>query len=316
MRDLGLVRVDEPFTRLFTQGMLLNHIYFRRNERGGFDYVPPEEVEPTHDADGRIKGGTWKADGGPVEYGGIGKMSKSERNGVDPQEVIDRYGADTARHFVMFAGPPDDSAVWSDAGVEGSFRFLKRLWTFGHGVAERVAAARGASLAGAAGAAQSARREVHLALKQANYDYERIQYNTVVSAGYKMLNALEALPPDAPGAAAVLREGLSILLRVLYPVVPHATWSLWNDLGYTGEHGDLLDAPWPQVEPAALAQDEIELVLQINGKLRGKLRVPAGADHAAIEAAARASAEVARHAAGSPLKKVVIVPGRLVNVVV
>jgi leucyl-tRNA synthetase len=316
MRDLGLVKIDEPFTRLFTQGMLLNHIYFRRNERGGFDYVPPEEVDPTHDADGRINGGTWQADGGPVEYGGVGKMSKSERNGVDPQEVIDRFGADTARHFVMFAGPPDDSAVWSDAGVEGSFRFLKRLWTFGHAQAERVAAARGASLAGVSGAAQAARREVHLALKQANYDYERIQYNTVVSAGYKMLNALEALPPEAPGAAAVLREGLSIVLRVLYPVVPHATWSLWNDLGYAAELGDLLDAPWPEPDAAALAQDEIELVLQINGKLRGRIVVPASADRAAIEAAARASAEVAKHAAGAPLKKIVVVPGRLVNVVI
>ena len=168
----------------------------------------------------------------------------------------------------------------------------------------------------AAAAVKAARREIHLTLKQANYDYERIQYNTVVSAGMKMRNALEAVPADAAGAGELAREGLSILLRVLYPVVPHVTWSLWNDLGYTGEHGDLLDAPWPQVDPAALAQDEIELVLQINGKLRGKLRVPADADHAAIEAAARASAEVARHAAGSLLKKVVIVPGRLVNVVV
>jgi leucyl-tRNA synthetase len=168
----------------------------------------------------------------------------------------------------------------------------------------------------AAPAAKAARREIHLTLKQANYDYERIQYNTVVSAGYKMLNALDAVPADAAGAAAVQHEGLAILLRVLYPVVPHTTWTLWNDLGYRERYGDLLDAPWPQVDPAALAQDEIELVLQVNGKLRGKLVVPAAADRAAIETAARASAEVARHAAGAPVKKVVVVPGRLVNVVV
>jgi leucyl-tRNA synthetase len=147
-------------------------------------------------------------------------------------------------------------------------------------------------------------------------DYERIQYNTVVSAGYKMLNALEAVPTDAIGAAALYREGLAILLRVLYPVVPHTTWTLWNDLGYRERHGDLLDAPWPQVDAAALAQDEIELVLQVNGKLRGKLVVPASADRAAIEVAARASTEVAKHAAGAVVKKVVVVPGRLVNVVV
>jgi len=155
-----------------------------------------------------------------------------------------------------------------------------------------------------------------MTLKQANYDYERIQYNTVVSAGMKMLNALEAVPSAKRGGDALKREGLSILLRTLYPVVPHTAWVLWQDLELANEYGDLLDAPWPEVDAAALAQDEIELVLQVNGKLRGKLNVPAAADKAAIEAAARASAEVAKHANGAPVKKVIIVPGRLVNVVV
>jgi leucyl-tRNA synthetase len=314
MRDLGLVQIDEPFTRLFTQGMLLNHIYFRRNDHGGFDYIAPDEVAPNHDADGRIVGGVCKADGQAVEYGGIGKMSKSENNGVDPQKVIDRYGADTARHFVMRASPPDDSAVWSDAALEGSHRFLKRLWTFAQVRAQAIAAANDAAPEETSTAVRTARREIHLALKQANHDYDRIQYNTVVSAGDKMLNTLEAMP--AAGAGKALRQGLSILLRVLYPVVPHTTWTLWNDLGYARQYGDLLDAPWPEVDLAALAQDEIELVLQINGKLRGKLVVPAAAGRDAIEAAARASAEVAKHASGTPVKKVVVVPGRLVNVVV
>jgi leucyl-tRNA synthetase len=216
----------------------------------------------------------------------------------------------------MFAAPPEATLEWSDAGVEGSFRFLKRLWAFGQAQVDAAAAARGAPAAGASAAAKAARREIHLALRQANYDFERIQYNTVVSAGYKMLNALEAMPGDAPDAPAVLREGLAILLRVLHPVVPHTTWSLWNDLGYAAELGDLLDAPWPEPDPAALEQDEIALVLQVNGKLRGKLVVPASADRGAIEAAARASAEVAKHAAGAAVKKIVVVPGRLVNVVV
>ena len=163
---------------------------------------------------------------------------------------------------------------------------------------------------------KAARREIHVTLKQANYDYERIQYNTVVSAGMKMLNALEAVPADAAGAGALAREGLSILLRVLYPVVPHTAWSLWSDLGFAAESGDLLDSPWPQTDPEALVQDEIELMLQVNGKLRGRLTVPAGANAALIEAAARASADVAKHAAGAPVKKVIVVPGRLVNVVV
>jgi leucyl-tRNA synthetase len=316
MRDMGLVKFDEPFTRLLTQGMVLNHVWSRRNDRGGIDYFPPAEVTPVIGEGGRIAGGKL-ADGTAVEYGGVAKMSKSERNGVDPEELIAKYGADTARHFVMFASPPEATLEWSDAGVEGSYRFLKRLWSFAQGAKDTVAAASGAfDPREADGAAKATRRELHLALRQANYDYDRIQYNTVVSAGYKMLNTLESLPRTARGAAALTREGLSILLRVLYPIVPHTAWGLWQELGYAGEHGGLLDAPWPEVDEAALAQESIELVLQVNGKLRGKLVVPAAADPAAIEAAARSAAEVAKHAAGAPVKKVVIVPGKLVNVVV
>jgi leucyl-tRNA synthetase len=316
MRDMGLVAFDEPFTRLLTQGMVLNHTFFRRNDRGGIDYFPPSEVMPIADAGGRIGGGRLP-DGTTVEYGGVTKMSKSERNGVDPEDLIARYGADTARLFVMFASPPEATLEWSDAGVEGSFRFLKRLWAFAQAAAEPI---RGAGTVAAAGVlaapVKAARRELHLTLKQAIYDYERIQYNTVVSAGYKMLNALESVPTDAAGAPAVLREGMSILLRVLYPVVPHVTWNLWRDLSFADEAGDLLDARWPEVDAAALEQDEVELVLQINGKMRGKLVVAAGADQAAIEAAASASPEVQKHAAGAAVRKIVVVPGRLVNVVV
>jgi leucyl-tRNA synthetase len=310
------VKFDEPFTRLFTQGMLLNHIYYRRNAKGGKEYFSPDSVVPTTDAKGQIDGGRL-ADGSSVEYGGVGKMGKTEQNGVEPQDLVDKYGADTARLYVMFAGSPDDSAIWSDAGVDGAHRFLKRLWTFAQTQGDTVRGAAGNAYAQDADAAvKAARRDLHVTLKQANYDYERIQYNTVVSAGMKMLNTLEAVPADADGAAGLLREGLSILLRTLYPVIPHSTWSIWQDLKLAGEFGDLLDAPWPEVDAAALAQDEVELMLQVNGKLRGKICVPATADKAAIEAAARASAEVARYAGGAPVKKIVIVPGRLVNVVV
>ncbi len=316
MRDMGLVKIDEPFTRLFTQGMLLNHIYFRRNSNGSKEYHSPDDVTPTTDAQGRITGGRL-ADGSLVEYGGVGKMGKTEQNGVDPQDLIDRFGADTARLYVMFAGSPDDSAIWSDAGVEGAHRFLKRLWTFVQVHLDAVKNAAGHfEFRDADDAVKSARRELHVTLKQANYDYERIQYNTVVSAGMKMLNTLEAVPADKRGGAAFQREGLSILLRTLYPVIPHSTWVLWQDAELAGEYGELLDASWPEVDAAALAQDQIELVLQVNGKLRGKLSVPATADKSAIEAAARGSAEVNKHANGAAVKKVIIVPGRLVNVVV
>jgi leucyl-tRNA synthetase len=316
MRDMGLVKIDEPFTRLFTQGMLLNHIYFRRNALGGKEFHSPDEVTPTTDATGHITGGRL-ADGSAVEYGGVGKMGKTERNGVEPQELIDKYGADTARLYVMFAGSPDDTAIWSDTGVEGAHRFLKRLWTFVQAHVDMLRSAPATfDFRAADESVKAARRELHGTLKQANYDYDRIQYNTVVSAGMKMLNTLEAVSGEVSGGAALLREGTAILLRTLYPVVPHTTWSLWQQVGLAAEYGELLDAPWPEVDAAALIQDEVELVLQVNGKLRGKLSVPATADNAAIEAAARASADVTRHAHGSPVKKVVIVPGRLVNVVV
>src|SRR4029078_12307774 len=186
MRDMGLVHMDEPFTRLLTQGMVLNHSSSRRTDRGGIDYLPPDAVEVEHDASGRVVGAHLKADGKPVEYGGMNTMSKSRLNGVDPQDIIDRYGADAARLFVMFAAHPEATLEWSDAGVEGATRFLKRLWTFAQAHAGGAADVTPADLSAEA---RTTRREIHLTLKQANYDYERIQYNTVVSAGMKMLNA-------------------------------------------------------------------------------------------------------------------------------
>jgi leucyl-tRNA synthetase len=323
MRDMGLVDFDEPFTRLMTQGMLLNHSYFRRGESGGIDYFAPEDVDPTHDAEGHISGGTLRGDGGRVEYGGICKMSKSEKNGIDPQDFIRDYGADTARMFVMFAGPPEESALWSDAGAEGAFRFLKRLWAFAQLRKDAVRAAGGRTDTPAMPEAlRPIRRELHTHLRQADEDYRRIKYNTVVSAGMKILNALESIPANADDATSALtREGLSILLRVLNPVVPHITHVLWEELGYAAQHGDIVDAPWPKVDQSALAQDEIELVLQVNGKLKGKLKVASGADTATIEAVAIASTHVQRAmnegSRGGPAKvlRVIVVPKRLVNVV-
>jgi leucyl-tRNA synthetase len=315
---MGLVKFDEPFTRLMTQGMVLNHAYLRRGEKGGIDYFPPDDIEPAYDATGRISGGTLKSDGRSVEYDGISTMSKSKKNGVDPHELIAKYGADSARLFSMFAGPPEDSALWSDAAVDGAYRFLKRLWAYAQGRAEQLSRTpTPIDWAHASPPLREIRRELHLHLKQADDDYRRIKYNTVVSAGMKMLNALESAPAEATPAAIELdREGLSLLLRVLNPVVPHITHALWEQLGYAAKYGDILDAPWPKVDIAALAQEEIELVLQVNGKLRGKLRVAAAADVAAIQHAAAASPDVQRYTNGATPKRIIVVPGRLVNVVV
>ncbi len=312
MRDLKLVAVDEPFTRLLTQGMVLNHIYSRKGDKGGVEYFWPHEVENVFDEGGRITGAKLRSDGSAVTYEGVGTMSKSKNNGVDPQELIDRYGADTARLFVMFASPPEQTLEWNDAGVEGANRFLRRVWAFG---AKHAGAIRGAGAIGAdlGEAAKALRFEVHTVLRQVSYDYERMQYNTVVSGAMKLLNALEGFKADTP---AVLREAFGVLLRVLYPACPHTTWVLWQGLGYGAALGDLLDAPWPAVDDAALVRDQVELMLQVNGKLRGAIKVPADADKATIEAAALANPEFAKFAEGKPPKKVIVVPGRLVNVVV
>jgi len=311
MRDLGLVSFDEPFSRLLTQGMVLNEIFFRKPASGRISYYNPAEVEPKFDDKGNRIGAVLRADGAPVESGGIGTMSKSKNNGVDPQALIEQYGADTARFFMMFASPPEQTLEWSDSGVDGSYRFLKRLWAFAAGAREAVRAAP-ALPARLDGALAAVRRDIHLNLKQANYDFQKFQYNTVASAAMKMLNALERAPKDAD-YPALAREGLSILLRLLSPITPHICHHLWRELGF-GE--DILHAPWPEPLEAALAQDEVELVLQVNGKLRGAIRVPAAAAKEQIEAAALAAETAQKYLEGRPAKKVVVVPGRLVNIVV
>ncbi len=321
MRDIGLVKADEPFTKLLTQGMVLNHIYSRKGDKGGIEYFWPKEVDDIHDADGKVRTAKRKTDGLIVNYEGVGTMSKSKNNGVDPQDLIEKYGADTARLYTMFTAPPEATLEWNDAGVEGNYRFLRRVWNFGIklNAIDRVATSPIVDWATGTLSKEikALRLEVHTVLKQIDYDYQRMQYNTVVSGSMKLLNALENFKSDAAEASnAALREAFSILLRCLYPCAPHLAHALWVDLGYDKANGDLLDATWPQVDSSALQQDEIELMLQINGKLRGAVTVSATADKAAIEAAALATPAFIKQAAGATPKKVIVVPGRLVNIVV
>jgi leucyl-tRNA synthetase len=313
MRDLGLVRFAEPFTRLLTQGMVLNEVFSRKNDAGRITYYNPQDVEVRVDDQGRRVSAVLSEDGKPVDSGGIRTMSKSKNNGVDPQLMIEKYGADTARFFMMFASPPEDTLAWNDDGVEGAYRFLRRLWKY--------AAENGNAISNADDgpsdddALQAARRELHLLLRQANFDYRRMQFNTVASAAMKMLNLLESgavMGVAEKSRANLQREAMSILLRVLFPIVPHISHALWVELGFAGE---LQDAQWPEVDEAALVQDEIELMLQVNGKLRGKFRVAAEADRDTIERVAIANPDVQRHVAGKTIRKVVVVPGRLVNIV-
>jgi leucyl-tRNA synthetase len=315
MRDLGLVKFSEPFKQLFTQGMLLAHCYYREDANGKKRWFYPAEVEQQFDERGTPVSAVAKEDGRPVNYGGIEKMSKSKNNVVEPGAFIERFGADTARAFVMFAGPPDQSAPWSDSSAKGVHLFLKRLWSFCYEQRERIAAAPALQAAALDSSLKKVRREVHVSLHQALFDYQRMQYNTVVSATMKMLNALDTVKGQQQ-AAPLLRECVGILLRTLYPIAPHVTHVLWERLGYGKQLGDLLDAPLPAPAEDALRQDELELVVQVNGKLRGRVTVPAEAADEAIKAAALADEHVRKFVEDKPIRKVIYVPRKLINIVV
>jgi len=312
MRDEGLVECDEPFVRLLTQGMVVAETWYREDGDGRKHWINPAEVETERDEKGRLIRAWLKTDGQPVSFGGIEKMSKSKNNGVDPQALTERYGADTVRLYTMFTSPPDQSLEWNDEGVEGAFRFLKRLWWLATTEAETIRAAADAAATDLDAPASDARREIHAVLKKARFDYERHQFNTVVSGCMSLVNVLYKLDASSPARGILLREGLGILLRLLAPIAPHVTHHLWRELGF-GE--DILGATWPAVDTDALIQSTIDYVVQVNGKVRASVRVPADADRAAIEAAALASENALRFIGEAKVRKVIVVPNKLVNIV-
>jgi leucyl-tRNA synthetase len=309
MRDEGLVDCDEPFANLLTQGMVVAETWYREGADGKRTWFNPADVDVARDDKGKLIGGTLRADGEPVTFGGVEKMSKSKNNGIDPEALIERYGADTVRLYTMFTAPPEQSLEWSDEGVEGAARFLRRLWALAAGSAEAV---RGATAPAADPAIADARRDVHAALKKALFDFERKQFNTVVSGCMMIVNVLYKLDAETPAGAALLREGLGIVLRLLAPIAPHVTHQLWRELGFGN---DVLAAGWPAVDAAALVQEHVQYVVQVNGKVRGKVQVPADAPREAIEAAALADENVRRFIEGVTVRKVIVVPNKLVNVV-
>ena len=312
MRDLGLTKTSEPFANLLTQGMVLNHIFFRKGDKSGITYFAPDEVDLTRDDKGTILSVKSRADGQPVEYGGIGTMSKSKKNGVDPQGLIEQYGADTARLFMMFAAPPENTLEWSDAGVEGASRFLNRLWKAVHAHVEKgvVAAYKGGELSAEL---KAMRFQTHSTLQKVTDDYARRKiFNTVIASNMELLNALGKLNDDSAPARAVVQEALELATLMLSPIVPHISHALWAALK---PGAVLLEASWPTVDASALEQDEIELVVQVNGKLRGQIRVAKSASKEQIEDLARTSPNVQKFIEGLMIKKIVVVPGRLVNIV-
>nr|MBP9609463.1 class I tRNA ligase family protein [Laribacter sp.] len=309
MRDEGLLANDEPFQKLLTQGMVVCETFYRDLDNGSKEWIAPADVIIERDGKGKIIAATHKADGLPVVVGGIEKMSKSKNNGVDPQALIEQYGADTARLFMMFAAPPSQSLEWSDAGVEGAFRFLKRLYKIvseyvAGGVAERF-------VAGELTADEKALRlKLHTTIQKVSDDFGvRQQFNTAIAAVMELLNLFDR----TEASRTVRQEVLESVVVLLSPIVPHICETLWSALKPGSE---LLAQRWPEVDPAALVQDEIELVVQVNGKLRGSIRVAADAGRDVIEAAALAHEQVRKFMDGQPAKKVIVVPGRLVNIVV
>jgi leucyl-tRNA synthetase len=319
MRDLGLVELSEPFARLLTQGMVLNHIYFRAPEHGRRQFLNPADVQARFDTDGARLGGVLLADQQPVEYGGLGTMSKSKNNGVDPQSLVQKYGADTARLFMMFAAPPEQSLEWSDDGVQGQYRFLRRLWkaVYDHvaGGLPVPALAGGTLSAGTlSGAARELRRTAHQTLAKVTSDIDRRRtFNTAIAAVMELLNAVGRYAESDDTARMVRQEALEIAVLALSPMVPHICHALWHALGHSGA---VIDERWPEPDREALAQALVELIVQVNGKLRGRVQLPAGAERQLALDAALADPDVQRFIAGKPVRRAVHVPDKLVNLVI
>ncbi|MBA1322774.1 leucine--tRNA ligase [Pseudomonas plecoglossicida] len=312
MRDEGLVTSNEPFKNLLTQGMVVAETYYRVARNGGKDWFNPADVELERDSKAKVISARLKTDGLPVEIGGTEKMSKSKNNGVDPQSMIDVYGADTCRLFMMFASPPDMSLEWSDSGVEGASRFLRRVWRL---TQAHVSLGLPGKLDTAAldDGQKAIRRAIHVAIKQASSDVGlHHKFNTAIAQVMTVMNVLEKAPTATAQDRALLQEGLEAVTLLLAPITPHISHSLWQHLGHSEP---VIDATWPSVDESALVQDSVTLVVQVNGKLRGQVEMPATASREEVEAAARANENVVRFTDGLTIRKVIVVPGKLVNIV-
>jgi leucyl-tRNA synthetase len=318
VNELGDVSFKEPFANLFTQGMVLNEVFFRKTDAGRIEYFNPVDVDTKVDPATQKPMAVLRADGRVVESGGVVTMSKSKNNGVDPQALVDQFGADTARLFTMFAAPPEQTLEWSDEGVQGAFRFIKRLWKAVHehvsGVAASGAAVSTPEAQKLNEAQRAIRRQAHQTLAKVSDDIGRRRtFNTAISSVMELLNALAKFEVREPQDRSVAQEALDIAVLTLSPIIPHVTHTLWRELGHTTA---LIDEPWMRVDPTALTTSTIELVVQVNGKLRARISVGAEADEKTLREAALADPNVQKFIGDSTVRKVIVVPGKLVNVVV
>ncbi|MBK5517209.1 leucine--tRNA ligase [Pseudomonas sp. TH10] len=312
MRDEGLVSSNEPFKNLLTQGMVIAETYYRREANGAYTWFNPADVELERDSKAKVISAKLKSDGLPVEIGGTEKMAKSKNNGVDPQSMIDQFGADTCRLFMMFASPPDMSAEWSDSGVEGSHRFLKRVWRLAQAHVTQGLPGK-LDVAALNDEQKAVRRSIHLAIKQASHDVgQNHKFNTAIAQVMTLMNVLEKAAQGTEQDRALVQEGLEAVTLLLAPITPHICHELWNQLGHPDA---VIDAGWPVLDETALVQDSLTLVIQVNGKLRGQIEMPASATREEVEAAARINENVLRFVDGLTIRKVIVVPGKLVNIV-
>jgi leucyl-tRNA synthetase len=312
LRDVGLVTSSEPFNRLLCQGMVLAETYYREDGNGGKVWISPADVITEKDEKGQVIRAVHKDDGQPVVSGGVTKMSKSKNNGIDPQAIIDEHGADTVRLFMMFAAPPEQSLEWSDSGVEGAHRFLKRLWRM---VSEHTANAPAPALdsANLNEGQRNLRRKTHETIAKVSDDISRrLTFNTSIAAVMELLNEVGKLGDEEPQSQAVRQEALDTAVLMLSPIAPHICHKLWYALGH---ESPVVDAPWPTADEAAMVRSEIQIVLQVNGKVRAKADVPANIEKDALEALALDNENVIRFTEGKTVRKVIVVPGKLVNVV-
>ena len=318
MHNLGLVEFDEPFSDLLTQGMVLNEIFFRKKEAGRITYFNPADVDIQTDDQGKRSNAILREDNKPVEFGGVGTMSKSKNNGADPQKLVDIYGADTARLFIMFASPPEQTLEWTDTGADGAFRFLNRLWNqvYKHlqlgiielGIVElEISSNLSAEL-------KSFRFQLHHTISKVSDDLgRRHTFNTAIASVMELMNSLTKIHGSDKASRSVIQEALENIVLLLSPIVPHICHTLWRELRPKTE---LLDQPWPEADKKILVQDEIEMVVQVNGKLRGQIRVVKEAERETIERIALDNEQVKKFITGHEIKKIIVVPKRLVNIVI
>ena len=316
LRDVGLVKCDEPFKKLLCQGMVLAETYYREADNGAQEWIAPNDVTVERDDKGQITSSVSKLDGQPVLSAGMSKMSKSKNNGIDPQEVIEKYGADTVRLFIMFTSPPEQTLEWSDAGVEGAHRFVKRVYKLAHDLVESTANGAVPDIAGLALNAnhKKLRRELHKTIAKVTDDIgRRNTFNTAIAAIMELMNHLGKVKLNSDEDKAVMQEAVRAVVLMLTPITPHLCHHLWQVI--SGSDVNVEDASWPVVDDSALVEDEKLIIVQVNGKVRAKITVAADASKEDVEALGLNNESVLKFTDGNTIRKVIYIPGKLLNIV-